>query len=98
MHKLFISKIFFLSLSVCLPFSTQANERPLFDTNLSITATLAASPVSKEQAAGIAKQHVPGRVLKVTFSNSIYRVKIVSQSGDVVSVLVDANTGERLKK
>lgn len=56
----------------------------------------AAAPVSKQQAAGIAQQQVPGRVLTVSLEGSVYRVKIVSASGDVVNVFIDSNTGEIL--
>ena len=91
-------RINIIILSLCLPLLSHANSDSLFNNNFHITASVAAVPVSKQQAAGIAKQYVPGRVLKVTFKKGIYRVKIVSASGDVISVLVDGQTGERLKK
>lgn len=87
-----------LILSLCLPLLVQANAQSLFNHDLEVTATYAAVPVSKQQAAGIALQYMPGRVLKVTFKNGLYRVKIISQSGDVVSVFVDGQTGEILQQ
>ena len=54
----------------------------------------AAAKISKQQAAKIAQKRVAGRVLKVTLKKSTYRVKIVSKSGDVISVLVNANNGK----
>lgn len=88
----------FLALCLCMPLLTQANSQSIFNNDFNVTATVAAVPVSKQQAAGIALQHKPGRVLKVTFKGGIYRVKIISQSGDVVSVFVDGQTGEILQQ
>lgn len=85
-----------LALLLCLPLLSHASSPALFPKDFSVSALYASVPVSKQQAAGIAQQYVPGRVLKVTFDGSTYRVKIVSASGDVVSVLVDGRTGEIL--
>ena len=93
-----LMRVSFLVLSLCMPLLAQANSQSIFNSNFNAIATYAAVPVSKQQAAGIAKQYVPGRVLKVTFKDGTYRVKIVSQSGDVVSVFVDGQTGEILKQ
>jgi len=82
-----------------MPLLTQAaNAQSIFNNDFNVTATIAAVPVSKQQAAGIALQYIPGRVLKVTFKDGIYRVKIISKSGDEVSVFVDGQTGEILKQ
>lgn len=88
------SLLLVLPLSMSL-LSHAASPTP-FSTRLNVTEYHATAPVSKQQAAGIAQQYVPGRVLKVTYDGSVYRVKIVSKSGDVVSVIVDAQTGEIL--
>ena len=52
--------------------------------------------ISKQQAASIAQQSHPGRVLAVKYSNGIYRVKILSSKGEVRTIRVDANTGNTL--
>ncbi len=85
-----------LTLFLCTPLLSHASSATLFSSDFNVIARYASVPVSKQQAAGIAQQYVPGRVLKVTFDGSVYRVKIVSQSGDVVSVFVDGRTGEIL--
>lgn len=87
-------RIHLLVIFLCMPFLAQANSVSVFNTEFNPTAILAAAPVSKQQAAGIALQSVPGRVLKVTLKDGMYRVKIVSKSGDVVSVFVNSQTGE----
>lgn len=91
-------RINFLALCLCMPLLAQANAQSIFNNNFNVTAMIAAVPVSKQQAAGIALQFAPGRVLKVTFKDGIYRVKIISKSGDVVSVFVDGQTGEILQQ
>ena len=92
------SRTLLLVFLLCSPFISHAQFQNLVKPQHSATDTffLANAPVSKQQAAGIAQQYIAGRVLKVTFDGSVYRVKIVSSSGDVVSVLVDGNTGEIL--
>lgn len=94
---LLLLRVNLLALSLCIPLLAEANSQPIFNHDFNVKTTIAAVPVSKQQAAGIAQQYVPGRVLKVSLKGSTYRVKIVSQSGDVVSVFVDAQTGQRLK-
>lgn len=53
---------------------------------------------NSQQAAQLAKGRVGGKVLKVSKSSSngnlAYRVKIVKADGHVVSILVDAKTGQ----
>ncbi len=97
-----------LLLLLGIPFTVQANMQNSLDKNINSTTSYtvkinatglyAKAAISKQMAAGIAQQYVPGRVLKVTFNGSVYRVKIVSRSGDVVNVLVDANTGQILNR
>ena len=90
-------RISIVILSLCLPLLSHAKSESLFNNNFDIAVSVAAVPVSKQQAVGIAKQYVPGRLLKVTLKKGVYRVKIISNSSDVVIVLVDGQTGERLK-
>ena len=88
----------FLVILMCIPLLSHAHSSGIFVNDFQVSALYANAPVSKQQAAGIAQQSVPGRVLKVTFDGSVYRVKIVSQSGDVVSVFVDGRTGQILNQ
>ncbi len=54
--------------------------------------------ISAQQAAQIAKNCFGGKVLKVrkknTHAASFYRVKLVKRNGQVISVSVDAKTGQ----
>ena len=47
--------------------------------------------ISKQQAASVAKGRVKGKVLKVVQGNGYYNVKILTKSGRVVSVRVNAS-------
>jgi len=91
----FILRTLIPVLFLCMPLLSHAQTS---STPLNFSTMYASVPVSKQQAAGIARQYVPGRVLKVSFDGSVYRVKIVSRSGDVVSVFVDGRTGEILNQ
>lgn len=57
---------------------------------------LAAGSVSKAQAVSIVQRAHPGRVLSVKQSGGIYRVKILSEKGEVRIVRVDAASGKLL--
>ncbi len=94
------SLLFLLGIFVTLPANAQNHSAQSINppTNINVTGLYAKVAISKQMAAGIAQQYVPGRVLKVTLNGAVYRVKIVSPSGDVVSVLVDANTGQILNR
>ncbi len=86
-----------LSIPLTTPASSQNNPFENITRATTASATLFASAkINKQTAARIAQQYVPGRVLTVSFDGSVYRVKIVSQSGDVVSVFVDGTTGRIL--
>jgi hypothetical protein len=64
---------------------------------LLITSTpLFAAPqgVSKQQAVSTAQQVHPGRVLSVKREGGVYRVKILSDSGEVRVVLVEVSSGK----
>jgi uncharacterized membrane protein YkoI len=54
----------------------------------------AAEGVSKQQAVTTAQQVHPGRVLSVKREGSVYRVKILSDSGEVRVVLVEVSSGK----
>lgn len=58
--------------------------------------------ISKQSAVAIARQHKPGRVLKVkkveSKNHSTYKVKILSPKGDVSNIMIDAKTGKVIKK
>lgn len=49
--------------------------------------------ISKQQAVAIATQNYPGRVLAVKLKKSVYKVKILSDSGKVYVIKVDAASG-----
>ncbi len=50
--------------------------------------------ISKQQAVSAAQQVHPGRVLSAKRAGSVYRVKILSGSGEVRIVLVSVSTGQ----
>ncbi len=50
--------------------------------------------ISKQQAAQLAQNKVPGRVLSISREEDSYRVKILRKSGEVVIVFVNATTGD----
>ena len=56
------------------------------------------STISREQAVEIAKQGHESKVLKVvkqkTPNGSLYRVKLLTQSGHVKQVVIDASNGQ----
>lgn len=89
MLKIFIFSISIILLSVSIPTQSYAN-----------SMQLAAGPISKRQAANIALQHRPGRVLNVIYINKVpaYRVKILTTGGDVTAVLIHARTGKLIRK
>ena len=49
--------------------------------------------VTKEQAANLAQQRFPGKVLKVQTESRHYRVRLIQADGRVITVLVDNRTG-----
>jgi len=61
-----------------------------------------AGNVDQQDAAKIAKQGQPGRVLKVKKvdlkNRSAYKVKVLRPNGDVKSVLVDPESGKVIRK
>lgn len=62
----------------------------------SFNAPLQAAPegISKQQAVNIAQQVYPGRVLAVKREAAVYRVKTLSDNGEVRIILVDAYSGK----
>jgi uncharacterized membrane protein YkoI len=70
---------------------------------LSLTLALALSPfvpshaagsISQQQAVSIAQQVYPGRVLAVKREAAVYRIKTLSDSGEVRIIVVDASSGK----
>ncbi|MBU1312017.1 PepSY domain-containing protein [Rheinheimera muenzenbergensis] len=57
----------------------------------------AAKIVSREQAAALAQQHYPGKIVKVQVQQQYYRIRVLQADGRVVTVLVDGQTG-RIKR
>ncbi|SEA57339.1 PepSY domain-containing protein [Alkalimonas amylolytica] len=61
---------------------------------LPIAASASSSPsVNKEQAAELALQRFPGRVLNVKTEQQNYRIRVLQRDGRVVTVIVDGRTG-----
>jgi uncharacterized membrane protein YkoI len=52
-----------------------------------------ANVISSQQAAHMAKSRFGGKVLKVQKQNTGYRVKLIKNDGNIVSVYVDAKSG-----
>jgi uncharacterized protein YpmB len=50
--------------------------------------------ISKQQAVNIAQQVYPGRVLAVKREGAVYRVKTLSDDGEVRIILIDASSGK----
>lgn len=49
--------------------------------------------ISKEQAARLAQERYPGRILKVHSEQRFHHVRVMQQDGRVVNVVVDSRTG-----
>jgi uncharacterized membrane protein YkoI len=49
--------------------------------------------ISEQQAIAIAQQHFRGRVLAISRSGDLYRIKILSDQGAIHSVLINAQSG-----
>jgi uncharacterized membrane protein YkoI len=65
-------------------------------TLLSFNGPLHAAPeaIDKQQAVSIAQQTYPGRVLSVKLKDGVYRVKTLSEDGEVRVILIDAKNGK----
>jgi uncharacterized membrane protein YkoI len=65
---------------------------------LSLSGLPARADVSRDQAAAVAQRETGGRVLAVERGDAggrpAWRVKVVTQRGDVRVVMVDATTGQ----
>ena len=59
-----------------------------------ISAHAAPDGISKQQAVEIVKQQHPGRVLGVKRNANVYKVKTLSESGNVRIINVDATSGK----
>ncbi|MDX1676982.1 PepSY domain-containing protein [Arsukibacterium sp.] len=49
--------------------------------------------ISKEQAATLAQQRYPGKILKVQTESRHYRIRLMQADGRVITVRVDNRTG-----
>ena len=54
----------------------------------------ASEGISKQQAVNIATQSYPGRVLAVKRKTDVYQVKVLSDSGKVQVIRINANSGK----
>ena len=61
------------------------------------SASHADNGISKQQAISIAQKQNPGRVLAVKQQNNSYRIKMLSNNGEVRVIVIDASTGKPLK-
>ena len=66
------------------------------------SATAMTSPkrleVSKEQAATLAQQRYPGKIVKVQAEQQHYRIRLLQSDGRVITVLVDGRSGRVQKE
>ncbi len=52
-----------------------------------------AGGISEQRAISIAQQHFMGRVLAISQTDRVYRIKILSDQGTVHTILIDALNG-----
>jgi len=52
-----------------------------------------AGGISEQRAIAIAQQHFSGRVLAISQTDRVYRIKILSDQGTVHTILIDALNG-----
>lgn len=57
----------------------------------------ATTQISKEQAARLAQERYPGRILKVHSEQRYHHVRVMQQDGRVVNIIVDSRSG-RVKR
>jgi uncharacterized membrane protein YkoI len=60
------------------------------------TAYSANQEISKQQAINIANDAWPGRVLSIKRVNDVYKVKTLSENGEVRIIIIDATSGKVL--
>lgn len=58
------------------------------------TVVVAEQAINQQQAAQIAQQAHPGRVLGVRQRGEVYKVKILNAQGEVRVIVIDANSGK----
>jgi len=69
------------------------NLRPIVDANQAIIR-LAQKKISASKAKKIARGRVKGgEVVDISLKGSTYKVRVIAKNGNVVDVLIDANTG-----
>jgi len=54
--------------------------------------------ISKQQAMNIAQHRHPGRVLGIKQKGQAYRVRIIDDNGEVHTLLIDAQSGEVIRR
>uniref|UniRef100_A0A486XQL4 PepSY domain-containing protein n=1 Tax=Rheinheimera sp. BAL341 TaxID=1708203 RepID=A0A486XQL4_9GAMM len=54
--------------------------------------------VTKEQAAMLAQQRYPGKIVKLKAEQQYYRIRVLQSDGRVITVLVDGRTGRVQKE
>lgn len=66
----------------------------LFSTTSAAMTSPKRPAVSKEQAATLAQQRYPGKIVKVQTDQQNYRIRLLQSDGRVVTVLVDGRSGQ----
>jgi|GEM_PF-1095497 len=72
-----------LLLATALLFSAASNAKDITDK----------VQISREQAAALAQQRYPGKIVKVQTEQQRYRIRVLQADGRVVTVLVDGQSG-----
>lgn len=72
-----------LLLATALLFSATSNAKDITDK----------VQISREQAAALAQQRYPGKIVKVQTEQQRYRIRVLQADGRVVTVLVDGQSG-----
>ncbi len=75
----------FLTFMLSLSCATQASEQN-------------GNEISKQQAISAAQQANPGRVLDIKRHHNTYRVKMLNADGEVRIIVIDASSGQLLRK
>ena len=82
---MFSAKVIMLTAALLFSALSQASTQP------------ETKPLSREQAAALAQQHYPGKIVKVQSEKHNYRIRVVQSDGRVITVLVDGQSG-RVKR
>jgi len=82
---MFSSRVLILTITLLFSTSSQANVKA------------DKLQVNREQAAALAQQRYPGKIVKVQTEKQYYRIRVLQADGRVITVLVDGQTG-RVKR